>query len=117
VSYQNAKEAAATWLATAGLPEDLHGRIFHLVTFATEEDCRFFYPRRALVWQQMVNTAIAKKIRGRKVKICMIALTGVWKSLCTIGSSRRHDWRRRFAHCPAREIKADRQGILPGFAT
>jgi hypothetical protein len=75
VSYQNAKDAAATWLANAALPEDLRGRVLNLATFETEEDCRFFYPRRALAWQHMLNTAIRKGVLWRKAKIKRVILT------------------------------------------
>jgi hypothetical protein len=75
VSYQNAKEAAAAWLASAALPADLRGRVLELVTFASDEDCRFFYPRRALIWQQMVNTVIVKALRGRKGKLLRVVVT------------------------------------------
>jgi hypothetical protein len=63
VSYQKAKDAAVKWIAAAKLPNDLSGHALDLVTFATDEECRFFYPRHALIWQQMVNTAASHEIR------------------------------------------------------
>jgi len=75
VSYQRAKNAGAEWIVAAKLPLDLRGHVLDLVTFATEEDCRFFYPRRALIWQQMVNTAIKKQLSRRALKINSIVIT------------------------------------------
>lgn len=75
VSYQRAKNAGAEWIVAAKLPLDLRGHVLDLVTFATEEDCRFFYPRRALIWQQMVNTAIKKQLSRREFKINSIVIT------------------------------------------
>ena len=45
-----------------------------LVTFESEEDCRFFYPRRALEWQRQVNTFISRALRDRKCKIIRVPL-------------------------------------------
>ncbi len=75
MSAENAKDAAQSWVASAGLPEDLRGRTVQLVTFTSDEDCRFFYPRRALLWQQQVNTYISRAVRGRKAKVMRVTLT------------------------------------------
>jgi len=75
MSASNAKDAAEEWVASSGLPDDLRGRKVQLVTFTSDEDCRFFYPRRALAWQQQVNTYISRALRIRKAKIERIALT------------------------------------------
>lgn len=75
MSAQNAKDAADAWIAQARLPADAAGRKFQLVTFVTEEDCRFFYPRRALVWQQQVNTFVSRRLREQKIRAQRIALT------------------------------------------
>jgi len=76
VSAQNAKDAADDFVAKLRLPAEAKGRKFQLVTFATEEDCRFFYPRRALDWQRQVNTFISRALRERfGIRVQRIALT------------------------------------------
>jgi hypothetical protein len=75
VSAANARDAAEAWIASAGLPADLSGRIVQLVAFTSDEHCRFFYPRRALIWQQQVNTYISRALRGRRAKIARVTLT------------------------------------------
>jgi hypothetical protein len=74
VSAQNAKEAAKELLSRVELLETKEGKI-HLVTFANEENCRFFYPRRALQWQQQVNTYLARALRQRGVRAERVSLT------------------------------------------
>jgi hypothetical protein len=76
MSAQNAKDAADEFIATLRLSADAKGRKFQLVTFASDEDCRFFYPRRALDWQRMVNTLVARVLRARfGVRVQRIAIT------------------------------------------
>lgn len=75
MSAENARDAADEWVASSGLPAELRGRIVQLVTFVSDEDCRFFYPRRALIWQQQVNTGISKAVRKRHAKIHRIPIT------------------------------------------
>jgi hypothetical protein len=76
MSAQNAKDAADDIVAKLRLPADAKGRKFQLVTFASEEDCRFFYPRRALDWQRQVNTYISRALRERYgIRVQRIALT------------------------------------------
>jgi hypothetical protein len=75
VSAQDAKEAAEKWLAHFRIPENLAGRIVQLVIFASDEDCRFFYPRRALIWQQKVNTKTSRAVRSRKGKVWRVTIT------------------------------------------
>jgi hypothetical protein len=75
VSAANARDAADDWVAGARLPPDLSGRTVQLVVFESEEDCRYFYPRRAMKWQQQVNTYISRALRGRKGKIVRVAVT------------------------------------------
>lgn len=83
VSAENAKDAAQEWLAAADLPEDLSGRVVQLVVFSSEEDCRFFFPRRALIWQQMVNTCISKAVRKRKGTVKRVMITpGLYQATC-----------------------------------
>ena len=76
VSAQNAKDAADDFVARLRLPADLKGRKFQLVTFSSDEHCRFFYPRRAMEWQRQVNTYISRKLREQHgVRVNRIALT------------------------------------------
>lgn len=75
MSAGNARQAAEQWISLQGLPEDLRGRVVQLVVFGGEEDCRFFYPRRAIEWQQQVNTFISRNCRARKAKIHRVTLT------------------------------------------
>lgn len=75
VSAQKAREAAQAWIEETRLPEDLRDRVVQLAVFRSEEDCRFFFPRRAMSWQQMVNTELAKTVRKRKGKVARVPLT------------------------------------------
>lgn len=75
MSAQNAKDAADDFVARLRLTPANSGRSFQLVTFVTEEDCRFFYPRRALAFQQQMNTFISRAMRSRKVRARRIAIT------------------------------------------
>lgn len=85
MSADNARDAAESWVASAGLPADLKGRVVQLVTFTSDEQCRFFYPRRALIWQQQVNTYISRALRGRKAKIHRVAIAAqdydIWRGI------------------------------------
>jgi len=65
VSAQNAKDAADDIVAKLRLTPEDKGKRFQLVTFESEEHCRFFYPRRALDWQRQVNTYISRALRER----------------------------------------------------
>ncbi|HEX3818602.1 MAG TPA: hypothetical protein VHW03_09970 [Chthoniobacterales bacterium] len=75
MSAQNAKDAADDIVARLRLPNDAKGRKLQLVIFTSEEDCRFFYPRRALEWQRQVNTYISRSVRQRGFRVQRIALT------------------------------------------
>lgn len=76
MSAQNAKDAADD--VVAGIASQLaraEGLKFQLVTFNSEEDCRFFYPRRALDFHRQVNTYISRALRERfGVRVQRIAL-------------------------------------------
>ena len=63
------KVRQATEQYIAQLPLDLKGRVVRLAIFASEEDCRHYYPRRALEFHQMMNTAISRAVRIRKGKV------------------------------------------------
>ena len=76
MSAQNARDAADDIVAKLRLPAEPKGRKFQLVTFASDEHCRFFYPRRALEWQRQVNTYISRALRERfGIRVQRIALT------------------------------------------
>jgi hypothetical protein len=75
VSAQNAKDAADDWVARARLPDRGDGRKLQLVVFQNDEDCRFFYPRRVLTWQQKVNTYISRALRVRGIRVMRICIT------------------------------------------
>lgn len=76
VSAQNAKDAADDIVAKLRLTPASKGRKFQLVTFQTEKDCRFFYPRRSLDWQRQVNTYVSRALRARYgVQVQRISLT------------------------------------------
>ncbi len=74
MSAQNARDAADDFVARLRLPTEAHGRKFQLITFASDDHCRFFYPRRALEWQRQVNTYISRALRERGVRVQRIAL-------------------------------------------
>jgi hypothetical protein len=76
VSAQNAKDAADDFVANLRLTPADKGRKFQLVTFNSDEDCRFFYPRRALNFQRQMNTYISRALRERYgVRVQRIAIT------------------------------------------
>lgn len=63
-------------VARLRLPADAKGRKYQLVTFADEDDCRFFYARRSFDWQRQVNTYVSRALRERfSVRVQRIALT------------------------------------------
>jgi hypothetical protein len=74
MSAQNAKDAADDFVAQLRLPAEAKGRKFQLVTFTSDEECRFFYPRRALDWQRQVNTYISRALRQRGIRVQRIAI-------------------------------------------
>jgi hypothetical protein len=86
VSAQDAKEAADDFVAKRRLQPAAKGdkRKFQLVTFVTEEDCRFFYPRGSLGWQQKFNTYISRALRERYgIRVQRIALSqGDYEDWC-----------------------------------
>jgi hypothetical protein len=75
VTAQNAKDAADEWVARARLPEKGDGRKLRLVTFQSDEDCRFFYPRRAMEWHRQVNTYISRALRPRGIRVERLCIT------------------------------------------
>jgi hypothetical protein len=69
VSAKNAKQAAEELVSRLQIPAEESESDFQLVTFASEEDCRFFYPRRALEWQRQVNTYISRALRLKRIRV------------------------------------------------
>lgn len=74
MSAKNAKQTAEEFVSRLEVLAEEKKRTFQLVTFANEEDCRFFYPRRALEWQQQVNTYISRALRKRGVRVHRIVI-------------------------------------------
>lgn len=77
MSAQNAKEAADDAISRLRLTPDDKGRKYQLVTFENDEDCRFFYARRALDWQRQVNTYIARALREHGIRVQRISVTPI----------------------------------------
>jgi hypothetical protein len=75
VSAKNAKEAAEEFVSQLQMPPVEQNRTFQLVTFANEEDCRFFYPRRAFEWQRQVNTYISRALRRKNIAVHRVTIT------------------------------------------
>lgn len=74
MSAKNARDAADDFVSRLQLPTGKKKDKFQLVMFANEEDCRFFYPRRALEWQRQVNTYISRALRRRGIRVHRIIL-------------------------------------------
>lgn len=78
MSAQNAKDAADNFVAGLRMPSkpSTEKRKFQLVTFTSDADCRFFYPRRALNWQLQFNTYISRLLRERHgIRVQRVSLT------------------------------------------
>jgi hypothetical protein len=69
MSAKNAKETAEEFVSRLQVPAGENKADFRLVSFASEEDCRFFYPRRALEWQRQVNTYTSRALRKRGIRV------------------------------------------------
>ena len=74
VSAKNAKQAAEEFLSRLRVPTEENKPEFQLVVFATEEHCRFFYPRRAFEWQRQVNTYISRGLRAKGIRVRRIVI-------------------------------------------
>lgn len=77
VSAENSKSAAEDWIRAFLGDADLKGQVVRVPAFESEEDCRFFYPRRALGWQQQVNTFVSRAVRKRGGKVERVVLDPV----------------------------------------
>lgn len=74
MSARNAKQAAEEFVSRLQIPVKGNESNFQLVTFTSDEDCRFFYPRRALEWQQQVNTYISRALRLKRIRVRRVIL-------------------------------------------
>jgi hypothetical protein len=75
VSAQNAKSAAGFILSRLDLASHGSGSRLQLAVFDTDDDCRFFYPRRALEWQRQVNTYISRALRPKGIRVDRVSVT------------------------------------------
>lgn len=69
----DARSAAEQYVRN--MPDSLKGRLWRIAVLATEEDCRFFYPRRSLLFQQKLTTALSRAVRTRKGKVQRLTFT------------------------------------------
>jgi hypothetical protein len=98
VSAQNAKDAADEIVARLRMEPGPKGRKFQLVTFETDEGCRFFYPRRSLDWQRQVNTFVSRDLRTRyNIRVQRISISPADYDVWLNGRADQPDLRRQFA--------------------
>src|SRR5437588_7460801 len=97
VSAENARDAADEFVSRLEVPALPDNGKFQLVTFANEEDCRFFYPRRALEWQRQVNTYISRALRRRSVRVQRIIIGPMDYNAWRGGREDTEQLRRQFA--------------------
>lgn len=74
--------AIESWLPALGLPpepaagvKDLRDQSVPLARFRDEETCRFFFPRRSLLFHQRMSKAIAGRLRKRGAKVVNVDLS------------------------------------------
>lgn len=74
--------AIAAWMPALELPappaepaKDLRDRTVPLPRFRDEDTCRFFFPRRTLLFHQRMTKAIAGQLRKRGAVVVMVDLT------------------------------------------
>jgi hypothetical protein len=75
LSAANAKSAADDFIAQLQFPQPASRSQLQLVTFESDEDCRFFYPRRALRWQRQVNTYISRALRPKGIRVRRLSVS------------------------------------------
>jgi hypothetical protein len=73
------EDAIAKWLPEFGLPpapsageKDLRGHTIRMASFADEDACRFFFPRRTLNFQRRMAKALLRKFASRGAKVRMV---------------------------------------------
>ena len=74
MAWTDAKAIAERW-AQDRLPEDMSGKRLELVNFDSDEDARFFYPKRTAEFQRMINSAIARIARKRKARTSYVLIS------------------------------------------
>ncbi len=81
---EDAKEAAAKWLASFKLPnppaeggKDLRGRVVRLCSFPDQDSAtiRFFFPKRTVPFQNTMAKAMRVTLQKRGAKIQRIVIT------------------------------------------
>lgn len=76
VSAENARDAATQIISGLSLPARSTERKLQIVTFESDQDCRFFYPQRALEWQRQVNTYMSRALRSEHgIRVQRVVLT------------------------------------------
>jgi len=77
-----------------------NGPQYQVVSFASEEDCRFFYPQRTLEWHREFNGAIQRAFQERGIDVQPITITPwdyhQWRKL-THRKQDTSEMRRKFA--------------------
>lgn len=97
MSAKNAQVTAEEFVSQIQLVDSASSGRFQLVTFENEEDCRFFYPRRALDWQRQVNTYVARALRRRGVRVDRITILPSHYHAWTKDGADSPELRRKFA--------------------
>lgn len=74
--------AVAAWLPAWELPpapapgiKDLKGESIRVAKFVDEETCRFFFPRRKLLFQQRMTKVVTLGLRKRGARIVSVRLS------------------------------------------
>jgi hypothetical protein len=82
VSKDDVREALVGWQSALGLSadpgpgvKDLKGRSVRIVVFDDEESTRFYFPRRSLLFHQMMVQVLTRALRRRGAKIDRVTLT------------------------------------------
>lgn len=110
VSRDEVDQALAGWESALGLPaepadgaKDLKGRTVRVAVFEFEEDIRFFFPRRSVIFHQKMLRVLTRALRRRGAKIDRVTLTPEdYKLWCErTGTVDLPEVRYRFASAPA----------------
>lgn len=96
MSAENAKSAAEQWMEKFVGVADIKGQVVRVPAFESEEDCRFFYARRALGWQRQVNTFVSRAVRKRGGRVERVILQpfvyAAWVRNVEDSPERRREW-------------------------
>lgn len=63
MNWQNVRQFVESWVTQHELPDDLRGGELDIVHFASEEDCRFFYPDRDLISHEAFLNSLVRWVR------------------------------------------------------